>query len=295
LYCVDVRLHLQYDHIAPGLPFHAALIKLEAARGTKVSMHFHDFWECFFVLDGFGRHLVNGQVFDLNPGDLWLIRPKDLHSFEPHHEAALVWINVAFPTAAWEAFVTSVEHQAKLMMWGDAPMPPRITLKNEAFEEVTRAFRLILREFVQQPTALQRCGFWITLLDWLLTHEYAQQQAQQQARSGEPRWLSVARETLHQPAYLQEGLPRLVRLSGVNPATLARAFRHFYNQTPTEFVNDLRLKRAAMLLASGSESVLEIAAECGFDNLSYFYRLFAARFGCTPRTFRHREGRWVAP
>ncbi|MGH2559654.1 MAG: helix-turn-helix domain-containing protein, partial [Thermomicrobiales bacterium] len=61
------------------------------------------------------------------------------------------------------------------------------------------------------------------------------------------------------------------------------------------FVNDLRLERAALLLRTTTQEITEIAAECGFDSLSYFYRLFGRRFGASPRAFRVHARRAVVP
>ena len=54
----------------------------------------------------------------------------------------------------------------------------------------------------------------------------------------------------------------------------------------TEYLNDYRLSMAARLLAASGLSVLEIATRTGFDNLSYFNRLFKRKYGQTPREYR---------
>jgi AraC-like DNA-binding protein len=45
---------------------------------------------------------------------------------------------------------------------------------------------------------------------------------------------------------------------------------------------------ASRLLISSDSSILDIAAEVGFDNLSYFNRSFKKRFQQTPREYRKR-------
>jgi len=53
-------------------------------------------------------------------------------------------------------------------------------------------------------------------------------------------------------------------------------------------LNELRLRRAAELLANGEGRVSDIAFDCGFNDLSYFNRCFRRRFGLTPTAARGR-------
>ena len=52
-----------------------------------------------------------------------------------------------------------------------------------------------------------------------------------------------------------------------------------------EYLNDYRLTMSELLLRSSDDPVIEIAQKCGFDNLSYFNRIFKRKYGQSP-------GRW---
>lgn len=67
--------------------------------------------------------------------------------------------------------------------------------------------------------------------------------------------------------------------------------KYFKNTMGTSFIdylNEYRLTMASRLLISSDSSILDIAAEVGFDNLSYFNRSFKKRFQQTPREYRKR-------
>ena len=51
---------------------------------------------------------------------------------------------------------------------------------------------------------------------------------------------------------------------------------------------DRAQEMASCLLENGSESVVEIAASCGYENVSYFNRLFKRKYGITPSRYRRR-------
>ena len=50
-----------------------------------------------------------------------------------------------------------------------------------------------------------------------------------------------------------------------------------------------RLNAAAAALRAGDDTVLAIAESCGFENLSYFNRMFKRRFGLTPVSYTHLD------
>jgi AraC-like DNA-binding protein len=56
----------------------------------------------------------------------------------------------------------------------------------------------------------------------------------------------------------------------------------------TTRLNELRLRKAAELLAQDERRISEVAFACGFNDLSYFNRCFRRRFGLTPSAARGR-------
>jgi AraC-like DNA-binding protein len=63
-------------------------------------------------------------------------------------------------------------------------------------------------------------------------------------------------------------------------------FRDVTGQTPSRYVRDRRLRRAAELLVSTDNTIDQIAESCGFANRYYFTRVFSQRMGCPPARYR---------
>jgi AraC-like DNA-binding protein len=85
----------------------------------------------------------------------------------------------------------------------------------------------------------------------------------------------------------------LARELGVSSRTLARVFAT-NNETIMRRVFDERLRQAARLLTapeSAHRSVTDIAFACGFNDVSHFGRMFAARMHMTPSRWRRRARR----
>ena len=66
----------------------------------------------------------------------------------------------------------------------------------------------------------------------------------------------------------------------------SRYFRNATGQTFTAYLNTIRMNHACQLLLETDDTVLEIALECGYENVSYFIRLFGNLMHCTPLQYR---------
>jgi AraC-like DNA-binding protein len=67
---------------------------------------------------------------------------------------------------------------------------------------------------------------------------------------------------------------------------ISRLIRQATGKNYTELLQEKRLSQAAWLLRNTDRRVDEISLSVGYENISYFHRLFAARFGCSPKKYR---------
>lgn len=81
-------------------------------------------------------------------------------------------------------------------------------------------------------------------------------------------------------------LSRLARLFHYNEKYLGRLFKRKTGLSVGEYVNRRRLEAAKGLLRSTNAPVIEVAAQVGFNNVTYFNRLFKRQFGRTPTEYR---------
>ncbi len=91
-------------------------------------------------------------------------------------------------------------------------------------------------------------------------------------------------------AHLDEdlSLDALADRTGLSAFHLHRVFATAVGETPKQFTLRLRLGRAAALLLSGKETVLDIALASGFRSHEVFCRAFRRRFGMSPSAYRER-------
>lgn len=95
-------------------------------------------------------------------------------------------------------------------------------------------------------------------------------------------------------AYLQQNYQRpisrqeLAAAVGVSKDYLSHIFRQELGLSPWEYLTRYRIQKAKTLLLSTRETITVIAGQVGFDDLSYFNRVFRKHVGCTPSAYRER-------
>lgn len=72
----------------------------------------------------------------------------------------------------------------------------------------------------------------------------------------------------------------------ISESECLRCFRATIGTTPIQYLKQYRIQRAAQLLLETQEKVAEIAAKCGFSDISYFTKTFREIKGCVPTKYR---------
>ena len=65
-----------------------------------------------------------------------------------------------------------------------------------------------------------------------------------------------------------------------------RFFKKYIGMSCIQYINNLRLDNASKLLTTTNKTIMEISLDVGFDNLSYFNKLFKRKYNMTPKAFR---------
>ncbi len=252
--------------------FHTAIY---GAAGFRSVCHNHDFAECFVVLATELIHQINGAEVVLKKGDAVFIRPDDAHGFrlDPRFSGQVLF-NVAFPVDVMERLRNRFEQESLSTELFDREFPAVLNLPEHLVAVLLGQFALL-----QSSAFAGRLHLECFLLNLLLNGS--------SAGAGQiPDWLAYAYQGMEEPKRLCGGVAEFVRLCGRSPEHASRSLKKYYGCTPTELVTRRRLERAALLLRTSNLSIDEIAAKCGFLNLSYFYREFKAHYRLSPRRYR---------
>ena len=109
----------------------------------------------------------------------------------------------------------------------------------------------------------------------------------------EARGEAIPREVLVRAAlaeitqnYREASLSNVARNYGVSLAYVSECVRTETGKTYKELLQKHRMETAARLLRRSDWNIQQIITYVGYENTSYFYRLFHERYGLSPREYR---------
>lgn len=89
---------------------------------------------------------------------------------------------------------------------------------------------------------------------------------------------------------VESPVAQMVALSGLPERTFKRRFTQATNMSPLEYVHTLRLEEAKQMLETSDLPVEAVAVEVGYQDASFFGRLFRRQVALTPAQYRRRFG-----
>ena len=109
-------------------------------------------------------------------------------------------------------------------------------------------------------------------------------------KSSDARFLDKAISIVHEQIGNSEfDITQFSSSMNLSRTHLHKKLKVITDQSPSEFVRNLRLQRAAQLLAAGTDQVAVIAYDTGFNNVSYFTRMFKAKYGVSPTEYKRQS------
>ena len=84
-------------------------------------------------------------------------------------------------------------------------------------------------------------------------------------------------------------LQKLAKRIGISPYHLHRLFKKNTGISPKQYLNQVRIEQAKLLLLQGEKNNTQISFLVGFNDPSRFYQIFRQVTGLSPLAFKHQQ------
>ena len=263
---------------------------------SQVPAHWHDEMEFIYIKKGRGIVSVDFRSLEVAAGDIAFICPGQLHSIHQLGQYSMEYENIIFPLSllnsrqadpVWETYLAPIDlRRFRLLpcLHPDMPSYPFVAACIDQIDDIRRTFPGAYELLIK--------GKLFELFFQLYRHGLvAAPDAEDPGRRSKEKALEKSRQILkYIEQHYQEPLSikKLAEAVGFSQSHFMKFFKNTFGTSFTAYLNDYRLTLASRLLPASEDSILTVAAESGFENLSYFNRRFKERFGVTPREFRRQ-------
>ena len=294
----DMRLKEKVRHGTARHPISGMRFTLEPEKSHPqhffVERHWHPQIEILYFIKGTFDVEINFETTVFHEGELCILNSEDLHQItgkEPHtaHEAL-----VFDPDILTFSYMDELEEDCiQPLVNRIVLLPHRISRSQEIYSRLLPYIRELMDTAIQkEPGWYVRSKLSLLLLLSLLWESGLFQPAEEDRSSSYMRKVHHYKTVV---SYMEQNFSKHISLQELadtipcNSQYLCRFFKEVSGNTPIQYLTTLRIKNACFLLTHTSRTILEIALECGFENISYFIRTFKSAIGCTPGEYRRKD------
>jgi AraC-like DNA-binding protein len=261
----------------------------------EIPPHNHDHYEIELVIGGSAVHSTPEGETVLKPGDIHVVAPGEVHSFDRIDGLFLVhcvyigewlaadigellYIDGLVPLFLPTVFINEA-HRVRVPQW--YLHPPQL-------ENCLQELRDIAAECTATRPSHQYLKWSLKKLMLYLCRAYRESDSS----SLLPIRPDMRRAVMTVEDHVLKGEPldafELARNLKMSPATFSRVFKETTGYSPMQYFQRRRVERASWLLRDSSRSITSVAYELGYSDASYFSRMFRRHFGLSPAEFAGR-------
>ncbi len=251
--------------------------------------HTHDYVEAIYMCSGETTHIINGENITLKEGELLFLMQNTRQEILPA-KAEDIAVNFVIMPSFFEQ---------TLIMLGDEETPVKRFLIDTFTGKASSNRYLHFK--VSDILPIQNT---IETLIWALLNNVPNKRKINQTTMGFLILLlmnytdrisytnkddELVLKTLSyiEENYAKGSLTELSKLLHYDFAWLSREIKRRTDKTFTELVQEKRLNQSCWLLQNTNLNVDEIALQIGYENISYFHRIFNKTYHLTPRQYRN--------
>lgn len=259
-------------------------------KDFQMPFHAHQAIEIMYVMTGECHIEIENEKIFMKKGHFVMIDANVPHRLIVKKSPTCRMLNVEFVLQPKEGIFPSIQEIAKRDpdLWSFLQTQKRfITLKDtQGLYYVLKSLVIELSEFKNEPSQIMIQTLLTNIL--LLIARMAVMKQEQLAKQTD-LYIQTVIEYLHHNYDLDLKVSDLAAVVHLHPNYLQRIFKEKMNSTLMEYLTELRMEKAKMLLSKTTIPITEISDFVGINSRQYFSYLFKKSIGQTPQNYRRQQ------
>lgn len=248
--------------------------------------HKHSTYIAVLFTEGSGSHEIDFNSYEVRPGSIFLLTPGQVHCW-----------NLSADINGYVFFHTEAFYNAAYLLKKMTDFPffylqtnyPVIYLQEEQLSSVTSLFKAVYEEYqTNLPFKFQKLNSLIDLVYIQLSRSYREHHKVVDKLPYHYTGIKKL-EKLIDENFKTKKLPKdYADLMNMTTRHLNRICQETLNQTTTDLIMKRVMLEAQRMLIHSDVTVAAVAEFLGYEDYSYFIRLFKKQVGESPKKFQNR-------
>lgn len=257
----------------------------------EVPLHWHNEMEIIYVKKGKGNISLDFETYYVESGDIIIALPGQIHGIFRLEGFSMEYENIIFSAdMLFSKIADSVSEEFFAPLFsGKLNFNHVITADDYCYADFARC--LDRADAIHIPPFPK--GYKLALKGCLFNFMYAIAGiAEDKESDKDSKNLDRIKDVIKyiEKNYAQPiSIDEISSVCGFSPSHFMKFFKNIMGCSFVDYLNEYRLSMASRILVSTEDTVLSVAADCGYYNLSYFNRLFKRKYKVTPSEFRKRR------
>jgi AraC-like DNA-binding protein/mannose-6-phosphate isomerase-like protein (cupin superfamily) len=257
----------------------------------EVPNHWHNEMEIIYIKKGKGTVSIDMHSHYVEAGDIIIVIPGQLHSISQLDKYSMEYENIIFST---DMLISKISDTLETdffipLLAGNIAIKNLITADDDIYNELALCLNKadnICRTFPKgYKLALKACLYEFFFVIYTNSEEISETKSNKNVDR-----IKTILNYLEANYRHDISIEEIADVCGFSSSHFMKFFKKNMGDSFINYLNDYRLSMAARTLLSSDDNIIDIAADCGYDNLSYFNRIFKKKYGVTPSTYRKSSG-----
>lgn len=275
------EMYQMEDVTTEKIPFKLLYVTRSAYdMGWHSTQHTHHFTELFYIVKGKGSFLLTNQEVPVKENDLVIINPNVEHTERSNHEDSLEYIALGIEGLTFS--LPDKEHSQVGLYTYQGERQDILFYLNKLLEEMQEGledYEMICQDIIE-----------ILIVKLRRAKKFTVERTESKKMN---RAVAFAKYFINQNYRSHITLDTLADAAHINKYYLAHSFKKDLQISPIEYLNQICVKEAKLLLETTNYRIADIAEITGFSSPAFFTQSFKRQTGQTPSSYRKSEKRDV--